>query len=311
MKKILSIFGILLFSTGFSPEEITKTTQIKKALTFLLFLSLFFVSSLFAETAQEKGKRIMEGADRLPVIEKMMTQTVLKIYDKRGKKLFIKKSRMASFVADFRDYKKRLSRSICYFYSPSSDKGNGSLMIEHDNKDNDQWVYLKGLRKPKKIVGSGKSSSFMGSDFSNGDICSRYNNDYNYKWLGTEKIIFKKKRLKVEKIEAVFKDKQKRKDYGYSKSVIWINIKSGLIFKMELYNLRGQLRKKSRLLAFSVKKNRDRKKVYVPTNIEMKSVLKGTKTIMMIPFRSLRVEKAARKVKPGIFKVNYLTRRWW
>lgn len=280
---------------------------------FFIFTAIFcmaFSSLLQAETPAEKGKRISESIDALPTLERMISETVLNIYDAQGNKLFAKKSRSATYTKDFRDPKKKLSRSISYFFSPADDKGNAALMIENSgDEDDDQWLYLKGLRKPKRVVGSDKSSSFMGSDFSNGDVGARDIDDYNYLWLGTEKVKFSKKRLTVEKIQAQFKDNQQSRDYGYSKTIVWVHVKSGLAIKTEMYDLNGQLLKTSHLKSFKVKKNRDGKKVFMPTSMMMKNVLKGTRTVMIM--KNIKTGKKASKIKPSIFKVDYLTRRWW
>jgi outer membrane lipoprotein-sorting protein len=286
--------------------------NLKRLLSFIALVTLACVvisSPLIAETPEEKGLRIVTSLDTRPTLEKSIAETVLHIYDAQGKKLFSKKSRSASYMKDFRDPDKRLSRSLSYFFSPADDKGNGALMIEIDGDDDDQWLYLKGLRKPKRVLGSDKSSSFMGSDFSNGDVAARDIEDYNYKWLGTEKIKFKKKNRTVEKIEARFKSKQLQEDYGYSKTIAWIHVGSGLALKNEMYNLNGQLSKTMRLVDFKVKKNRDGKKIFMPTYVEMKNVLKGTRTVMQM--KNIKTGKKAAKIKPGIFKVDYLTRRWW
>ncbi len=282
---------------------------LKKMIAITALACLTITSPLQAETPQEKGQKIMEKLDKLPVLEKIISESVMHIYDTQGKKIFSKKSRTASYTENFRDHNKRLKRSLSYFFSPADDKGNGALMTEIEGDDDDQWLYLKGLRKPKRVLGSDKSSSFMGSDFSNGDVAARDIDDYNYTWLGTEKIKFKKKNLTVEKIESTFKNKQLGADYGYSKTVAWIHAKSGLPFKTEMYNLNGQLSKTMRLLSFSVKKNRDGKKIFMPTGIEMKNALKGTKTVMKL--KNIKTGKKAAKIKPSIFKVDYLTRRWW
>ncbi len=291
--------------------------------TLLLTMAVFFLSTLsFAQTPQEKGLQLMKKVEKNPVFEKTLSETTFHIYDGQGKKLFSKKSRSAAFMNNYKDSDKRTRNSIAYFYAPADDKGNGSLSIENEDKDDDQWIYLKGLRKPKRIVGSDKSSSFMGSDFSNGDVSGKDIDDSNYKWIATEKAtskfektkkgkksVYKKKTTNVEKIEAVFKEKQKQNDYGYSKTIFWIHVKSGLPFKAEYYDLNGQLSKKARLISFTIKKNRDGKKVFIPTSLEMKNMLKGTKTVMRM--KNIKTEKKASKVKKSMFKVEYLTRKWW
>lgn len=299
-----------------SPKHKKHEVRVMKKIGSLsILLAVLFMlpfSALLAETAQEKGYRIMKAIEKRPSIEKMTSQTIFKIYDTQEKLVFTKKSRSATLVKNYKDPESRLSQSISYFYAPADDKGNGALMIENDgDKDDDQWIYLKGLRKPKRVIGSDKSSSFMGSDFSNGDVAARDVEDSNYTWLATEKVPFKGKKITVEKIQSEFKNQKMKEDYGYSKTIAWVHPKTGLIFKGESYDLNGQLIKKMKMLSFAVKKNRDGKKVFIPTGMEMRSMLKGTKTVMQMPPKSIKVEKQASKVKSSIFTTSYLTRKWW
>jgi len=247
--------------------------------------------------------------DQLPSIQRSLTENVFKIYDAQGQVAFTKKARSASYVENFDEPDNQLSRSLSYFYAPSDDKGNSALMIEVQDKDDDQWLYLKGLRKPKRVLGSDKSSSFMGSDFSNGDVSKPALDEANYTWLSTEKFTFKGKALAVEKVQASFKDAAKQDDYGYSKTIAWVHVKSGLVFKAETYNLQGQLYKEMLLLSFKAVKNRDGKKVYMATGLQMRNLLTGTKTEMLVG--KIQTGAQAKKVKPEIFSLQYLTRKWW
>lgn len=265
----------------------------------------------------KKGYCIARHMDRLPVIEKQLSQGKLKIYDTQGNLLFTKKTRNAGFHTDYNNPDTRLRRSLAYFYAPADDKGNGSLVNEVKYEDDDQFLYLKGLRKPKRVIGSDKSSSYMGSDLSNGDLSPGDLDEYSYNWLGTEKMstVYKPGKkskaitLKVEKVERSFKSPKKREDYGYSKTIIWAHPGTGLVFKVENYNMNGQLSKIATTKQFTIKKNKDKKKVYIPTKVLVNSVIKGTKTMMYVS--KIKVEKKASSVDGKIFKTSYLTRRWW
>ena len=271
---------------------------------------------IMKDTAK-KGYCFARYTDRLPVIEKQLSQGKLKIYDAQGKILFTKKTRNASYNSNFNNPDTRLSNNIAYFYAPADDKGNGSLINEIKAEDDDQYIYLKGLRKPKRVIGSDKSSSYMGSDISNGDLSKGELDEYDYKWLGAEKMSSvykvgkksKKVTLQVQKVESTFKSPKKREDYGYSKSIIWANPKTGLMFRVENYNLSGQLAKVVTGTKFTIKKNKEGKKVYILTEMLVNNVITGTKTVMQIS--KLKVEKKAKSVKENIFKTPYLTRRWW
>ncbi len=272
-------------------------------------LTLTLSYNAIAETSQEKGYNIMEAIEALPSTERSLSENIFRIYDATGNLAFTKKARSASFTMNYKEPKKRIRNSISYFYSPADDKGNSALMLEKLNEDDDQWLYLKGLRKPKRVLGSDKSSSFMGSDFSNGDLSPPELDEATYNWLGSETISFKNKNIPVEKIEVQFKDAQKREDYGYSKTILWIHPQSGMAFKGEIYDLQGQLFKKMELQSFKVVKNKDGQKVFTPTGMEMRNVLKGTRTEMEVT--NLRTAASAANVSPDIFSLQYMTRKWW
>jgi len=283
---------------------------LKRTTALLGLLTMGFVGHVSAETAQEKGYQIVKAIDAMPVVEKSITENRFEIYDNQGKLVFTKKFRAANLVLNYKDPSNRLNRGISYFYAPADDKGNAALQIEKKGaEEDDQWIYLKGLRKPKRVLGSDKSSSFMGSDFSNGDLVRPDLDEATYTWLGTEVYSFRGKKLNLEKIEIQFKSEQMREDYGTSKIVALVHGKSGLNFKNDIYNMQGQLEKTMTMLSFKRVKNRDGKPVFMVTGLEMKSQLKGTKTLMKMG--KITVGKRASKVKEGIFSLGKFTRRWW
>lgn len=56
------------------------------------------------------------------------------------------------------------------FRSPEDVKGTAILLIEHSEADDDMWIFLPALGKSRRLVASNKRDSFVGSDFSYGDI---------------------------------------------------------------------------------------------------------------------------------------------
>ena len=274
----------------------------------LLALSLFATLAL-SQTPEEKGRQIMRGVFELPQMEKIRNEAELRIYDKQGNLLFTKRLRGMIFYKDFRKPEVRLRRSINYFFAPADDKGNGSLAIEFpDSDDDEQYLYLKQTRKVRRIIGSSKKDDFFGSDFSLGDITRRRFHDYNFKWLGEDTVEFKGKRLTVQKIESTFKSPQKSEEWGEGKSVLYVHPQSGIVFKAERYNLQLQLSKVSSILAFGKRKNRDGKPVYLVARIEMRNVVRGTRSEFII--KNAQYEDEA-KFDPSMFVTDSLTKKWW
>lgn len=68
-----------------------------------------------AETPQEKGRKIIEAIDELPVIEKMTSEVAFKIYDAQGKLLDTKKSPSAIYIENYKGPANRLSRNLSFF----------------------------------------------------------------------------------------------------------------------------------------------------------------------------------------------------
>jgi hypothetical protein len=61
---------------------------------------------------------------------------------------------------------KRLIR----FLTPGDVKGTATLLVEHSAGDDDIWIYLPALHKVRRLVANNKKDSFVGTDFSYGDI---------------------------------------------------------------------------------------------------------------------------------------------
>ena len=274
-------------------------------------LTAFLVATPWAagQSPEEKGQAIMEKINALPQWEKTLTEAELRIYDKQDKLLFTKRLRSARYFRDYDDPQSRLLSSMNYFYAPADDKGNGSLNIEHEDSDDDeQYLYLKQTRKVRRIIGSSKKDDFFGSDFSLGDVVRRRIQDYHFKWLSEETVDFKGKKLKMQKIETVFKDPTKRDDWGEGKSVIYIHPASGLVFKAERYNLQMQLHKVMTLKAFGKHKNRDGESVYGVGLIEMKTIARGTRSEFIIKNSKYENDTG---FDAAIFNTDSLTRKWW
>lgn len=66
------------------------------------------------------------------------------------------------------------TKSLIKFHRPASVKGTGLLSETPDGADRaTQWIYLPALRSVKRLNADDQNNSFVGSDFSNGDIAGR------------------------------------------------------------------------------------------------------------------------------------------
>jgi hypothetical protein len=66
-------------------------------------------------------------------------------------------------------------KTLMYFNSPRDVAGTGYLSFSYDDEaaDDDNWLYLPAMKRVRRIAGSGKNDSFMGTDFTYEDMGSR------------------------------------------------------------------------------------------------------------------------------------------
>ncbi|MDR2069573.1 MAG: outer membrane lipoprotein-sorting protein [Spirochaetaceae bacterium] len=74
----------------------------------------------------------------------------------------------------FKDYGDT-EKILMGFKSPRDVAGTGYLSFSYDDesKDDDIWLYLPAMKRVRRITGSGKNDSFMGTDFTYEDMGNR------------------------------------------------------------------------------------------------------------------------------------------
>jgi len=65
---------------------------------------------------------------------------------------------------------KGLLQTLVRFQSPAEIAGTAFLMLERGGEASEQYIYLSGLKRTRRIVGREQEGSFMGSDFTYADM---------------------------------------------------------------------------------------------------------------------------------------------
>jgi outer membrane lipoprotein-sorting protein len=126
------------------------------------------------------------------------------------------------------------NRSLIVFRKPADVKGTSFLTWNYAEKDeNDQWLYLPALKKIKRISTSGKSKSFMGSDFSYEDMSKRSLSRDDFKLLGDEKV----DGVPCFILESTAKDKSEK----FIRRVALVRKDNFIIIKTDYYDAEGVL----------------------------------------------------------------------
>ena len=183
------------------------------------------------------------------------------------------------------------------FLSPSDVKGTVSLLIENSAKDDDIWIYLPALKKVRRLVSSNKKDSFVGTDFSYGDVIGHKPAEWNHKILKDETCDGKACWV----TESTPKNEDVKTNSGYSKRVSWVLKENFVAVKAEFYDDGGQLSKTSNFSDIQlVDKERNK---WQPMRLEATNVQSGHKTV--IQFQNF---KANQNVKEDFFTTRYMER---
>lgn len=180
----------------------------------------------------------------------------------------------------------KMDRSLMNFQKPADVKGTKLLTWAHENKNDDQWLYLPSLRRVKRINSRTRGSSFMGSEFSFEDLGGQSIDKYTFTFITDSSI----NGHKVWEVKRVSKEKS-----SYSKVILFVSKKYLSAIKVQYYNKRNELLKFSELTNFK-EYTVNGKKIYRSNKISMNNVQTKKRSIFTWSGRKLGL-----KLKKSIF----------
>jgi outer membrane lipoprotein-sorting protein len=181
------------------------------------------------------------------------------------------------------------------FLEPGDIKGTVSLLKEHSAGDDDMWIYLPALKKVRRLVSSNKKDSFVGTDFSYGDVIGHKVADWNYKLVKEEPVDGADCYL----IEATPRSDDVRDNSGYSRRQIWIRKDNYYAIRGEMWDEAGQPYKKFHMT--DVKEVDPARHKWQAMTMEAEDLQTGHKTII-----SFENYKANQKVPDAFFTTRYM-----
>ena len=181
----------------------------------------------------QNPKDIVKKSHEVVKVSSFEAVSTLTITDSKGNQR-IRKNSMAS-VSEPDGTEKRIIK----FISPADIKGTGILIYDYPQKSDDMWIYLPALRKTRRIVSKEKSKSFMGSEFSNANMTAPGLEDFSYKINGEETLNGNVCYL----IESTPVSTDLEDEYGYARSVSWVDKNTYLVHKSLYYDFDGELYK--------------------------------------------------------------------
>ncbi len=210
----------------------------------IIFACFSPLTNLSAElTALEIMKRVDKRDDGKTSISEM----TMVLIDRKGKQR-IKK--MKGFRKDFGEDTKNIS----FFLSPEDERNVAFLSHEweDDSKEDDNWLFLPALGRPKRISGTGKKGSFMGSDFSYADMNGLELSDWDFKILKKSAMIKGHDCWIIQAVPKPLKLKKVSDETGYKKSIAWVRKDIFMTIQSRLYLEKG--RKYKNFIASDIEK---------------------------------------------------------
>lgn len=248
-----------------------KTSVLQRSVSYLTLLaSLMFLFSLvvcipgLCFSQQLDGKDIMQLVDARQQGDTIAATIEMILIGNDG-------NRRVRRMKTFTKHGDNLTRKIILFLAPADVKGTALLTFDYRTADqeDDQWIYLPALHKTKRISAGNRSGSFMGSDFSYGDLTGKAIDAYSYTVLKEQQI----DGHQVWIIEAIPKDNETITLYGYSKSLLIVRQDNFVVIRAVHW-----LKNKNTLKYNEVIKLEEIDGIWVPLEVRAKTV-SNNKTI--------------------------------
>lgn len=144
-------------------------------------------------------------------------------------------TRELAFSGRSRRYDGALSKGLVRFTAPADVAGVGFLQIQAQDGDDDRFLYLPELKRSRRISGSNRGQSFMGTDFSYGDLDRRDLRRAAVVTRGDETLAG----FPCWHISAT----PSGSDAAYARAELWVRKDNFVPLKMEMYGRSGALTK--------------------------------------------------------------------
>jgi hypothetical protein len=189
-----------------------------------LALLASFQAPAHAQSAEEIAKRMVSGdAFRWDGAQSRVRMVLIEADGK-------KKERAMDVIGRKKDGR---FQSLVRFTSPADIAGTAFLMLEKSKDSSEQYIYLPGIKRTRRIAGRERDGSFMGSDFTYADMG------------GADPDQAKHKRLPDENVGSdacfVIESTLDPAKSSYGKVVAWVRKTDYISLRTRFYDRAGKL----------------------------------------------------------------------
>ncbi len=168
------------------------------------------------------------------------------------------------------------SRTTLIFREPAQARGVGFLQWVDPRGPDSQWLFLPASKRVRQITGSRKKESFVGTDFSYEDLGLMMD---VVTWTAADatSALVREDAVEGKPCAVIELTPAASQEVSYARLRIWIGIDDLLVYRYELFDADGALRK-----TLLVSEVRDVSGIPAPHRLEMVDVKAGSRTVATV-----------------------------
>jgi outer membrane lipoprotein-sorting protein len=123
------------------------------------------------------------------------------------------------------------SRSLLVFQWPGDIRNTALLTHAYNGRSDDQWLFLPAMERVRRISGSGRSGSFVGSEFAFEDMVDQEVDKFDHLWIRDENLSGVGQSHVIDRFPTT--------NSGYSRQRIWLDASELRLRMVRYFDRRG------------------------------------------------------------------------
>lgn len=233
---LVSVFAALTLIPSailaIEPRFVMKRRSGNRIATLVIVLAaVFFLGySQLAWSAPADARTVMERNAAVTRFDTSTAEATFVLSSARGGE----RVRSATLATKLRDGSQDTMRLV-RFTGPADIRGTSTLLVENSQADDDMWVYLPAMKRVRRLAASNKKDSFIGTDFSYGDVIGHAVEDWKHTLLADQQ----RNGAMHYVVESVPATPKVQADSGYGKRITWIHKENYTTSHVEAFDTSG------------------------------------------------------------------------
>lgn len=179
-----------------------------------------------AETAEQRGLRLAtEASNRTGGYQDISSSGEMILRTSSGQ------TATRRFDSSWISTGNNASRALLIFRWPGDIRNTALLTHVYAGKNDDQWLFLPAMERVRRISGSGRSGSFVGSEFAYEDMVDQEVDKFRHTWIADQRCPTSGTCHVIDRIPTG--------SSGYSRQRIWLDTAELRLQQVQFFDRRG------------------------------------------------------------------------